>query len=262
MILIIPIGHDVSVRRFPWVTVGVMAICVVLQVHRTVSAPDWEEFARLEMDRERLREGGLPELPAECEGDSSSPRCRATDRSPARIAQIGSDPSRPSTARRSARRRCAKRSGRPFRRRRWSLRSGRRSVGRQQRRRPGTSRHRPPNRRAPRRVQGLPSSSRRRGRPTGRFRHRPAGALGQRRRPVYGRAPTPSVRTRTDQSSALHRAAFLQGARDGAKTSPSRRNRPAVDALAGPSSRGTMSGRCLKTVDSGNALLRSPSAAS
>jgi transposase len=40
------------------------------------------------------------------------------------------------------------------------------------------------------------------------------------------------------------------------------RNRPAWDALAGTAGRGTMPGRCHTTEDSGNALQRSPSAAS
>lgn len=37
--MFIPIGHDQSIRRLPWVTIGIMVLCVLVQLHRTIFAP-------------------------------------------------------------------------------------------------------------------------------------------------------------------------------------------------------------------------------
>ena len=43
--MFLPIGHDQTVRRFPYVTLAIMAICTLLQILRTVLAPSEAELA-------------------------------------------------------------------------------------------------------------------------------------------------------------------------------------------------------------------------
>lgn len=38
-ILFIPIGHNQSLRRFPWLTASIMALCLFVQVHGTLYGP-------------------------------------------------------------------------------------------------------------------------------------------------------------------------------------------------------------------------------
>jgi membrane associated rhomboid family serine protease len=54
--LLLPIGHDESVRRFPWLTAGIMALCTVLQVQRTLFAPGEAELTQLRMERRRIEQ--------------------------------------------------------------------------------------------------------------------------------------------------------------------------------------------------------------
>jgi membrane associated rhomboid family serine protease len=53
-LLLLPIGHDATIRRFPALTVGVMAVCVLLQIHRTVYSPSESEYLDLATERERI----------------------------------------------------------------------------------------------------------------------------------------------------------------------------------------------------------------
>lgn len=46
--LFLPIGHDQTIRRFPWLTVAIMAICTLLQLQRLAFAPSWKELADAE----------------------------------------------------------------------------------------------------------------------------------------------------------------------------------------------------------------------
>src|SRR3569623_1810947 len=39
MFLLVPLGSDQSVRRLPWFTIIVCAICFVVQVHETIAGP-------------------------------------------------------------------------------------------------------------------------------------------------------------------------------------------------------------------------------
>jgi membrane associated rhomboid family serine protease len=48
--VIIPIGHDHSIRRYPWVTIGIIALCTVIQIWATVTTPSRDEIRRLESD--------------------------------------------------------------------------------------------------------------------------------------------------------------------------------------------------------------------
>ncbi len=47
---LIPLGHDRAIRRIPWVTIAIMAICVLVQLHRTFFAPFPHEFERAATD--------------------------------------------------------------------------------------------------------------------------------------------------------------------------------------------------------------------
>lgn len=43
--MFLPIGHDQTVRRFPYVTLAIMVVCALLQILRTVLAPSDDELA-------------------------------------------------------------------------------------------------------------------------------------------------------------------------------------------------------------------------
>lgn len=43
--VIIPIGHDQSVRRMPWITIGIIAICTLMQLYTSFGAPGEAELA-------------------------------------------------------------------------------------------------------------------------------------------------------------------------------------------------------------------------
>ena len=62
--LLIPVGHDQSIRRFPWLTAAIMTACVVLQVHRALLPDRSAELASLEARVEaRMRELRRPPNP-------------------------------------------------------------------------------------------------------------------------------------------------------------------------------------------------------
>ncbi|MBL9019890.1 MAG: rhomboid family intramembrane serine protease [Myxococcales bacterium] len=48
--MIIPIGHDQSIRRYPWVTIALIAACTLIQIWATVGAPSDDEIAQLESE--------------------------------------------------------------------------------------------------------------------------------------------------------------------------------------------------------------------
>jgi len=54
MFLVIPIGHDRAIRHFPWLTVGIMAVCTLVQVRSCRSSVDEEQVARIEVEQRRL----------------------------------------------------------------------------------------------------------------------------------------------------------------------------------------------------------------
>jgi membrane associated rhomboid family serine protease len=43
--VIVPIGHDQSVRSMPWVTIGIIAICTAMQLYSSFGAPNERELA-------------------------------------------------------------------------------------------------------------------------------------------------------------------------------------------------------------------------
>ena len=55
--LLLPIGHDEAIRRFPWLTVGVMAACILLQIHRTFFGPSDADYLDVAMERQRIESG-------------------------------------------------------------------------------------------------------------------------------------------------------------------------------------------------------------
>ena len=48
--MIIPIGHDQQIRRYPWVTIVLIALCTLMQIYSTVSEPSRAEIRQLEAD--------------------------------------------------------------------------------------------------------------------------------------------------------------------------------------------------------------------
>ncbi len=44
--MIIPIGHDQSIRRWPWVTIGIIVLCTLMQVYSSFLAPSEAEIER------------------------------------------------------------------------------------------------------------------------------------------------------------------------------------------------------------------------
>ena len=51
MYVIVPIGHDESLRRIPWLTVGIMAVCTLVQVRSCNTSVDENELAHLELQQ-------------------------------------------------------------------------------------------------------------------------------------------------------------------------------------------------------------------
>ena len=45
--VIIPIGHDHGIRRVPWVTIGIIAICTLVQLYSSLVAPSEADFRHL-----------------------------------------------------------------------------------------------------------------------------------------------------------------------------------------------------------------------
>jgi membrane associated rhomboid family serine protease len=50
--VIIPIGHDQSIRRYPWVTISIIALCTLMQLYSTLFAPSEDQLAREAMQIE------------------------------------------------------------------------------------------------------------------------------------------------------------------------------------------------------------------
>ncbi len=53
--MLVPIGHDQSIRRWPYVTIGIIAICTLVQLYAQFVAPTIDDAARAlaEHDAER-----------------------------------------------------------------------------------------------------------------------------------------------------------------------------------------------------------------
>lgn len=45
--MIIPIGHDQTIRGYPWVTIALIALCTVVQIYSTVATPSERELGRM-----------------------------------------------------------------------------------------------------------------------------------------------------------------------------------------------------------------------
>jgi membrane associated rhomboid family serine protease len=43
-VVIVPIGHDQSVRRMPWITIGIIALCTLMQLYSSFGAPSEREL--------------------------------------------------------------------------------------------------------------------------------------------------------------------------------------------------------------------------
>jgi membrane associated rhomboid family serine protease len=52
--VLLPIGHDKGVRRWPYVTVAVIVVCTLLQLYQSFGAPDEEELGELLFRRSQL----------------------------------------------------------------------------------------------------------------------------------------------------------------------------------------------------------------
>jgi membrane associated rhomboid family serine protease len=48
--IILPVGHDHTIRRLPWVTIGIMIVCTLIQLHRTIFAPWPKDFDAAERE--------------------------------------------------------------------------------------------------------------------------------------------------------------------------------------------------------------------
>ena len=48
--MIIPIGHDQQIRRYPWVTIALIALCTLVQIYSTASAPSQRELEQIQAD--------------------------------------------------------------------------------------------------------------------------------------------------------------------------------------------------------------------
>lgn len=72
--LFLPIGHDQSIRRYPWLTVAIMAICALLQLHRTLLGPSIVELEDAARERDKrgaavLARVGAPQVQDEPEDE-------------------------------------------------------------------------------------------------------------------------------------------------------------------------------------------------
>jgi membrane associated rhomboid family serine protease len=91
--MFLPIGHDQTVRRFPYVTLAIMVICTLLQILRTILAPSEDDLgaaAKRILDVEKriwaAQWSGLPghKMPAEYNADySDDPSASPTGAAPA-----------------------------------------------------------------------------------------------------------------------------------------------------------------------------------
>lgn len=48
--MIIPIGHDQSIRRYPWVTIALIVTCTLIQIWATVTTPSRAEIDQIQSD--------------------------------------------------------------------------------------------------------------------------------------------------------------------------------------------------------------------
>ena len=60
--MIIPIGHDRTIRGLPWVTIGIIAVCTLVQLYSSVAAPDADDVRRLVAALERATPEQVPVL--------------------------------------------------------------------------------------------------------------------------------------------------------------------------------------------------------
>jgi len=56
MWLILPVGHDQGVRRFPWVTASIVALCLLLQLHRSFFGASEEQVRAAIEERASIEE--------------------------------------------------------------------------------------------------------------------------------------------------------------------------------------------------------------
>jgi membrane associated rhomboid family serine protease len=63
-VVIIPIGHDQSVRRMPWLTIGIIAICTLMQIYPTFVAPSEKQLVvKLLAIEERFHSEDIEQTP-------------------------------------------------------------------------------------------------------------------------------------------------------------------------------------------------------
>jgi membrane associated rhomboid family serine protease len=64
VVVIIPIGHDQSVRRMPWLTIGIIAICTLMQIYATFVAPSEKQLVvKLLAIEERFHSEDIEQTP-------------------------------------------------------------------------------------------------------------------------------------------------------------------------------------------------------
>ncbi len=59
--MIIPIGHDQSIRRWPYVTIGIIVLCTLIQAYASFGGPSEEEIGRQVMELAARHEVGIDE---------------------------------------------------------------------------------------------------------------------------------------------------------------------------------------------------------
>lgn len=59
--MLIPLGHDESLRKLPWLTIGIMSVCLLLQIRSCQVAVDPETEAQLREEQRALLADALPE---------------------------------------------------------------------------------------------------------------------------------------------------------------------------------------------------------
>jgi membrane associated rhomboid family serine protease len=74
MWVFLPIGHDQGIRRFPWVTAGIAALCLLVQVQRSLGGASEDELLAASDERARLEsEILLPYLKADAQATGGGP---------------------------------------------------------------------------------------------------------------------------------------------------------------------------------------------
>jgi membrane associated rhomboid family serine protease len=62
--VIIPIGHDKGLRRLPYATIAIIAICTALEIYRSFTAPSWQELEDAQENQLRALRSLVEELDA------------------------------------------------------------------------------------------------------------------------------------------------------------------------------------------------------